>query len=299
MFQIDVVDPREQYQEFRRTNQDYLVDNYYPHYIEDFKLRFQDITLPQSLFECELLNHSLMVNQTRTLSVCFDVKQKWSNQSLDLNGSKLYYLVMMDNKFTTSCPNCKSILLNEYYKNSIDELDISDYNIPQDLSMWLDMLVIWLENSIISDQEFSNALEFLAKKGIIEKNPSKNNKIFLESEVKNQTILTMVDFRQPRFNEGQFIVFEGKLTDYSGNPIPDASILIRSDGPCPANQIIVQGITDKHGRYKISTKALLWDEHDGLITTFAEFPGSESFEQSVSDPQLVVVYSVKGEKCIG
>jgi len=124
IFQIDVMDPREQYQEFRRTNQDNIVDNYYPQYIEDFKLRFQDIALPQSLFECELLNHSLRVNQTQTLSVCFDVKQKWSNESLDLNGPKLYYLVMMDNKFTTSCPNCKSVLLNEYYKNPITQSDL-------------------------------------------------------------------------------------------------------------------------------------------------------------------------------
>ena len=299
MFQIDVVDPREQYQEFRRTNQDHIVDNYYPQYIEDFKLRFQDIAIPQSLFECELLNHSLRVNQTRNLSVCFDVKQKWSNESLDLNGSKSYYLVMMDNKFTTSCPNCKSVLLNEYYNSPITESEISDYDIPEDLSIWLDMLVIWLENSIISDQEFSNAIEFLTKRGIIEKSPNENKEIFLKPKVKNQTILAMVDFRQPRFNEGQPIVFEGKLIDYSGNPISHVPILIRSDGPCPVNQTIAQGITDKHGRYKISTKALLWDEHDGLITTFAEFPGSESFEQSVSDPQLVVVYSVKGEKCIG
>ena len=299
MFQIDVIDPREQYQEFRRTNQDYVVDNYYPQYIEDFKLRFQDVALPQSLFECELLNHSLRVNQTRTLSVCFDVKQKWSNESLDLNGPKSYYLVMMDNKFTTSCPNCKSALLNEYYKNPIDELEISDYDIPEDLLSWLDTLVIWLENCIISDQEFLNAIEFLAKRGIIEKSPNENKEIFLEPEVKNPTILAMVDLRHPRFNEGQPIVFEGKLTDYSGNPISYVPILIKSDGPCPANQIIAQGITDKHGRYKIPTKAILWDEHDGLITTFAEFPGSESFQQSVSDPQLVVVYSVKGEKCIG
>jgi hypothetical protein len=43
----------------------------------------------------------------------------------------------------------------------------------------------------------------------------------------------------------------------------------------------------------------LWDEQDGLITTFAEFSGNDSFEESVSDSQLVVVYSVKGEKCIG
>jgi len=299
MFQIDVVDPREQFQEFRRTNQDHIVDNYYPHYIEDFKLRFQDISIPQSLFECELLNHFLRVNQTQTLSVCFDVKQKWSNESLDLNGPKSYYLVMMDNKFTTSCPNCKSVLLNEYYNDLITESEISGYDIPEDLWIWLDTLAIWLENSIISDQEFSNAIEFLAKRGIIEKSPNENKEIFLEPDVKNKTILAMVDLRQPHFNEGQPIVFEGKLTDNSGNPISHVPILIKSDGPCPANQTIAQGITDKHGRYKIPTKAILWDEHDGLITTFAEFPGSESFEQSVSDPQWVVVYSVKGEKCIG
>ena len=125
MFQIDVIDPREQYQEVRRTNQDYMVDNYYPQYIEDFKLRFQDITLPQSLFECELLSHSLQINQTRTLSVCFDIKQKWSNHPLDLNGPRLYFLVMMDNKSSSSCPNCKSALLNEYYENLVTKLGIS------------------------------------------------------------------------------------------------------------------------------------------------------------------------------
>jgi hypothetical protein len=32
---------------------------------------------------------------------------------------------MMDNKFTTSCPNCKFVLLNEYYKNPITKLDVS------------------------------------------------------------------------------------------------------------------------------------------------------------------------------
>jgi len=76
MFKIDVIDPREQYLEVRTTNQDYMVDNYYPEYIEYFKIRFQDIVLPQSLFECELLNHSLKINQTRILSICFDVQQK-------------------------------------------------------------------------------------------------------------------------------------------------------------------------------------------------------------------------------
>jgi hypothetical protein len=298
MFQIDVVDQREQYREVSRTNLDNVVDNYYPQYIENFKLRFQDIALPQSLFECELLNHSLRVNQTKTLSICFDVKQKWTNQPLDFDGPKLYYIVMMDNKFVTSCPNCKSVLLNEYYNNPT-ESQISDYKIPQNLLAWLDKLVIWLENSAISEQEFSNAVGFLTEKRIIQKSPNEIKEILLKHKTKNQTILSMANIMHPLFNEGQPIVFEGKLTDDFGNPILHVPILIRSDGPCPSNKIIAQGVTDKHGRYKIFTKALLWDEHDGLITTFAKFPGSEFFEQSISDSQLIVVYPVKGEKCIG
>ncbi len=299
MFKIDVFDPREQYREVRRTNQNYMVDNYYPQYIEDFKLRFQDITLPQSLFECELLSHSLKVNQTLTLSVCFDVKQKWSKYPLDLNGPRLYYLVMMDNKFVTSCPNCKSVLLNEYYKNPISESEISHDKIPKNLQIWLGNLVNWLENSHISEQEFSNAIDFLEQRGIIDQSPNEIKEVFLEPKIKIQSILTMTGFRENRFNEGQPVVFGGKLTDYFGNPISQVPILIRSDGPCPSNQIIAQGITDKNGRYYIYTKTLLWNEKDGIITTFAEFPGTESFEQSVSDTQLVVVYAVKGEKCIG
>ena len=299
MFKIDVFDPREQYRDVRRTNQNYMVDNYYPQYIEDFKLRFQDITLPQSLFECELLSHSLKVNQTLTLSVCFDVKQKWSKYPLDLNGPRLYYLVMMDNKFVTSCPNCKSVLLNEYYKNPINESEISHDKIPKNLQIWLGNLVNWLENSHISEQEFSNAIDFLKQRGVIDQNPKEIYEVFLEPKIKIQSILTMTGFRENRFNEGQPVVFGGKLTDYFGHPISQVPILIRSDGPCPSNQIIAQGITDKHGRYKIYTKTLLWNEKDGIITTFAEFPGTESFEQSVSDTQSVVVYAVKGEKCIG
>ena len=298
MFQIDVVDPREQYLEVRRTNQDYVVDNYYPQYIEDFKLRFQDIVLPPSLFDCELLKHSIRNNQTRTLSVCFDVKQKWTNQPLDLTGPRLYYIVMMDNKFLTSCPNCKSILLNEYYEKPLPESELSE-RMPQNLWMWLGKLANWNEKSIISNQEFSNAIDYLVKKKIIEQSPNEIKEIFLGPIIKNQSILAMVDIKSPRFNEGQPIVFEGKLTDNFGSPISNATIVIQSDGPCPANHIIAQGITDKHGRYKIFTNALLWDEQDGLITTFAKFSGNDSFEESFSDSQLIVVYPVKGEKCLG
>lgn len=119
MFQIDVVDPHQEFREVRRTNKDNIIDNYYPQYIEDFKLRFQDISLPSELSECVLLNHNLKINQTKTLSVCFDVRQIESNAPLDFGGPRQYYLVMMDNKFATSCPNCISVLLDDYYQNTM------------------------------------------------------------------------------------------------------------------------------------------------------------------------------------
>ena len=125
MFQIDVIDPRIEYQKVRVNNEKYLVDNYYPEYSEHFKLRFKGTHLPQNIQECERLQHSVKINQTKSLSVCFDVKQLWSNEPLDLNGPRLYYLVMMDNKFATSCPSCKAVLLNEHYENPIDKLALA------------------------------------------------------------------------------------------------------------------------------------------------------------------------------
>ena len=123
MFQIDVVDTK-QFTDKKPHHSDFLIDNYYPQYVEDFKLRFQDLTLHASLDECILLNNSVAITETATLSVCFDVKQKWSNRPLDLNGPLLYYLVMMDNKFSSSCPNCIVKLLNDFYQNPIIESKI-------------------------------------------------------------------------------------------------------------------------------------------------------------------------------
>lgn len=125
MFQIDVVDPNQEFKEVKRTNRDYIVDNYYPQYIEDFKLRFQDISLPSELSECVLLNHNLRINQTKTLSVCFDVRQIESNIPLNFSGPRQYYLVMMDNKFASSCPNCITVLLDDYYQNPMIKTNFS------------------------------------------------------------------------------------------------------------------------------------------------------------------------------
>ena len=116
MFQIDVVDPNQQFPKDQLHHSDFLIDNYYPQYIEDFKLRFQDVVLPSNLIECELINDLIPKTKTKTFSICFDVKQKWSNSPLNLNGPLSYYLLMMENKFSSSCPNCIIVHLNDFYE---------------------------------------------------------------------------------------------------------------------------------------------------------------------------------------
>jgi hypothetical protein len=112
MFRIDVEDPSIIYRDPSRPPNDFLVETYYPEYSEDFKLRFQDLPIEQTYNDCILINHGIPVNQSKTLTICFDIKRKWHMESLDLIGDKQYYLVMMDNKFAYSCPNCIRVLLS-------------------------------------------------------------------------------------------------------------------------------------------------------------------------------------------
>lgn len=177
--------------------------------------------------------------------------------------------------------------------SNLDEKNLSNFK------NWFGHLINWLDASLISDKDFFNAIDFLNKNEIIKQNPNEIKKIFLNPKIKKSTIITIVHFRYSRFNEGSPVVFEGKLTDYLGNPVSGGSILIKSDGPCPSNHIIAKGITNKYGGYKIQTTTKLWDEKDGLIIASAEFAGTSDLEQSVSEPQLVIVYKVKGEKCVG
>ena len=111
MFRVDVEDPSIIYRDFSRPPNDLLIDTYYPEYSEDFNLRFQDLHLEPTYDDCILINHGIPINQSETLTICFDIKRKWNMEPLDLTGDKQYYLLMMDNKFAYSCPNCIKVLL--------------------------------------------------------------------------------------------------------------------------------------------------------------------------------------------
>jgi len=112
-----------------------------------------------------------------------------------------------------------------------------------------------------------------------------------------QTKLRLNDIRSTMFNEGQPIVFSGKLTSISGEPIPKAEIVIKSDGTCPSDGIIGKGITNKHGRYWIYTLTKIWDPTDNMIKAHTEFLGDEKFSSSISRHEVIVVFPISGDSC--
>ncbi|MGI0021448.1 MAG: hypothetical protein ACRD9Q_01175, partial [Nitrososphaeraceae archaeon] len=106
---------------------------------------------------------------------------------------------------------------------------------------------------------------------------------------REETILKLHAMRHSTFNEGQPIVFVGKLTSQSDEKIENAAIVIKSDGSCPTNHIIANGTTGGDGRFWILTTAKIWDESDNMIKTYAEYGGSERFSPSISNIQIIVV----------
>ena len=111
------------------------------------------------------------------------------------------------------------------------------------------------------------------------------------------TKLRLNDIRPTTFNEGQPIIFSGKLTTEFGEPIPKVEILIKSDSMCPPDGIIAKGITDKNGRFWIYTLAKNWDLNDNLIKAHAEFLGDGKFSSSVSRHETIVVFSISDNIC--
>ena len=114
-----------------------------------------------------------------------------------------------------------------------------------------------------------------------------------------ETNVKLYQIKQPRFNGGQPIVFDGKLTTVDGKIIPNAEIVITSDGPCPVDEVIAIGVTDKHGRFRIYTLTQVWDPSDNLITAHAKFLGDETYSPSKSHGQPIVVYpTANTERCM-
>ncbi len=137
-------------------------------------------------------------------------------------------------------------------------------------------------------------LGLLGLLGLLASTPVYSDNTDLSTE---DTKLRLNQISAVTFNEGQPIVFSGKLTTQSGEPIPKVEIIIKSDATCPPDGIIAKGITDKHGRFWIYTLTKIWDPVDNMIKAHAEFEGSKEFSSSISRHEVIVVFPVAGESC--
>jgi len=172
----------------------------------------------------------------------------------------------------------KKIVLPSKLQEILDENDIA--NLPS----WIQKIIEWHNQGMISETELINAINYL--------NTKSSEEIISQVE---KTKLRLNDIKSIRFNGGMPIVFSGNLSTES-EFIPNAEILIVGDGPCPANGIISKGFTGKFGRYNISTEAMIWDPSDNSIKIHAEYLGNEIYLPSSSQEEVIVVYPTKDTK---
>ena len=128
----------------------------------------------------------------------------------------------------------------------------------------------------------------------------KINESEIDSKTKTgleKTNLSITKFRSSFFNGNQPIVFSGKLTASTGEPISNAEIIIKHDSSCPSDGIVAKGQTDKHGRFKIYILSQVWDVDDGLSKFYAVYDGDSKYLHSISNPQTIVVFSQNAQSC--
>ncbi len=134
-----------------------MVDNYYTSYDDELEVRYDKLNSRELFNECDYTNDRVGMGQSKVFTVCYDVLRSWANEVLYIDGQKRYYLVMMDNYKATSCPNCKRVLLS-----TPSESD-QKHHIPD----WIQNILEWHKQGLISDHEYQNSIEYLIETGII------------------------------------------------------------------------------------------------------------------------------------
>jgi len=295
MFKILVLDPSFPVGK-GKPESSYIVDNYVTLYDEELETRYDDYLNLEVFEDCDYLHDRIFVNQTKTYSICFDVLRKWNNEVLNIDGLKYYFLVLMDDTPSNSCPNCIENLLSSEMMSSDNKKillpsklqEILDPNDIANLPLWIQKTIDWYNQGMISETEIINAINYL--------NTKSSEEIISQVGMQvEKTKLRLNDIPTVTFNGGMTIVFTGNLSIES-EFIPNAEILIVGDGPCPANGIISKGLTDKYGRYHIFTETMIWDPSDNSIKIHAEYWGNEIYLPSSSQEEVIVVYPTKDTK---
>lgn len=204
LFKIWVMEPN-----FRKSTADNTVfeiaDNYYTFYDDELEVRYDDLPSRELFEECDYIHDRVFIGESKVFTICFDVLKIWNNDFPNLDGSKKNYLVMMANHQSTTCPNCKKLLL------STPEVD-QKMHFPN----WVRNLVNWHNQGIISEQEYQNSIEYLVVKGIISKVADEVNSM-MSLTSKNQQLkehqarLSLA--LQPNLNVSAMNFYESKFAD--------------------------------------------------------------------------------------
>jgi len=143
-----------------------LVDNYSTIYDDELEVIYDNLQSRELFEECDWTNERVRIEQSKVITVCYNILRSWNNEALNIDGEKQYYLVMMNNHQASSCPNCKKILLSTLEP-------AVKYQIPS----WVQNLFEWHQLGIVSDQEFEYSIEYLVAAGIIPKAEEKNQAV--------------------------------------------------------------------------------------------------------------------------
>jgi len=161
LFKILVMEPNLKYNNQKNDGFE-IVDNYYTSYDDELEVRYDNLNSRELFNECDYTNDRVINGESKIFTVCYDILRIWNNEVLNLDGTKKYYLVMMDNSRTTSCPNCKKILLST-----------SDPSQKYYTPSWVQNIFEWHKQGVISDQEYQNSIVYLVERGIITDDTSK------------------------------------------------------------------------------------------------------------------------------
>ena len=146
------------------------VDNYSPIYDDELEVMYENLNSRELFEECDHIHETVKIGQSKVFTICFNVLRIWHNEVLTIDGQKQYYVVMMNNQYASSCPNCKKIPLSEI------SVPTTKYYTPR----WVQTLFEWNKLGMISDQEFEYTIKYLVTKGIISKENEKMQSTTIE-----------------------------------------------------------------------------------------------------------------------
>jgi len=149
-----------------------LVDNYSTIYDDELEVIYENLESRELFDECDHIHERIRIGQSKVFTICYNVLRIWHNEVLTIDGQKQYYIVMMDNQYASSCPNCKKIPL------STISVPTTKYYTPR----WVQNLFEWNQRGIISDQEFEYSIKYLVTRGIISKENEKMQPTTMENK---------------------------------------------------------------------------------------------------------------------